>query len=501
MRFDGPSIDYEPVTPARRDRARVQEEFVEQEEWPSRDGDGAAENSSAVARSLRHRPAPPAPSGEERVLRRGHVLSYAVLFLYIVFIYFRPYEMFDSLAWMMPIVFWLGLATLVVFIPSQLVAEGTLTARPREVNLVLLLCLAGLLSIPFANDPSLAWEEFNWVFVKAILMFVVMVNAVRTPRRLKALLLLAISVGCVISVDAVNKYRLGQFDPNDEIGRVVGNIGGMFGNQNDMALHLVTMLPIVIALLLTTRNVIAKAVYAACALVMLMGNFVTFSRGAFLGLVASGAVMTWKLSRRNFPLAIAFIVVTAAASLVVMPGSYGSRVASILNPSGDASGFTRKQLLFDSIYVSLRHPLLGVGMGNSRSMLTRGQVSHNAYTQVASEMGLAAFTIYVMFMVTALKRLRQIERETFATRHGSRFYYLSIGLQVSLVCYMVTSFFLSVAYQWNVYFLVGYAVCFHRIYQSGLAAAAGTKAADAKGEARLSGDGETIRESSLAAAS
>jgi hypothetical protein len=31
---------------------------------------------------------------------------------------------------------------------------------------------------------------------------------------------------------------------------------------------------------------------------------------------------------------------------------------------------------------------------------------------------------------------------------------------------MVSSFFLSVPYVWNVYYLVGYAVCFRRIYES-----------------------------------
>jgi hypothetical protein len=31
---------------------------------------------------------------------------------------------------------------------------------------------------------------------------------------------------------------------------------------------------------------------------------------------------------------------------------------------------------------------------------------------------------------------------------------------------MVSSFFLSVAYAWNVYYLVGYAVCFRRIYEA-----------------------------------
>ena len=41
---------------------------------------------------------------------------------------------------------------------------------------------------------------------------------------------------------------------------------------------------------------------------------------------------------------------------------------------------------------------------------------------------------------------------------------LAIGLEAALVGYMVSSFFGAVAYQWYVYYLVGYAVCLHRIY-------------------------------------
>ncbi len=44
------------------------------------------------------------------------------------------------------------------------------------------------------------------------------------------------------------------------------------------------------------------------------------------------------------------------------------------------------------------------------------------------------------------------------------FYFLSIGLQASLVGFMFSSFFGAVAYQWYVYYLVGYAVCLHRLY-------------------------------------
>ena len=65
-----------------------------------------------------------------------------------------------------------------------------------------------------------------------------------------------------------------------------------------------------------------------------------------------------------------------------------------------------------------------------------------------------------------IDRLAVVARETFATRENSHFYYLALGLQASLLVFMVSSFFLSVAYGWNVYYLVGYAVCFRRMYES-----------------------------------
>ncbi|MEK6280177.1 MAG: hypothetical protein AABN95_07455, partial [Acidobacteriota bacterium] len=125
----------------------------------------------------------------------------------------------------------------------------------------------------------------------------------------------------------------------------------------------------------------------------------------------------------------------------------------------------RSELLTQSFMVALRHPLWGIGIGNFTQVSIRSLVSHNSYTQVGAEMGLVALLLYAMFMTASITRLRQIERETLFSTNGSRFYYLAVGLQASLVGYMVSSFFASVPYYWFIYYLVGYAVCFRRIYR------------------------------------
>ena len=400
------------------------------------------------------------PPAEHWVARRGHLVSYLGLFLFTAFVFFRPYELF-SIPALKEGALWLALFTLLAYIPSQFMAEGNITARPREVNLALLLLLAALLSVPLAISPAEAWDNF-YEFAKVILMFVVLVNVARTEWRFRGLILLAMTVTVMLSFAAFNDYRNGRLALGGE--RVKGLLGGLFDNPNDLALHFVTMVPIAVGLAFARRGPLMKLIYGLCAALFVAGIVVTFSRAGFLGLLAAAGVLAWKLGRRHRILVTALMVVSLGVFTVAMPGDYGLRVTSIFG--GDISGSVgaRRDLLWRSVVVALRYPITGVGLGNFYYRGAHDQVSHNAYTQVASEMGLAAFVVYVMFLVTPIRRLRRVERETFAEKGRGRFYYLSIGLQASIVGYMVSSFFASVAHLWYVYYIVGYSVCLRRLY-------------------------------------
>jgi hypothetical protein len=88
-----------------------------------------------------------------------------------------------------------------------------------------------------------------------------------------------------------------------------------------------------------------------------------------------------------------------------------------------------------------------------------------------------ALVCYLFFVFTPLRRMMRVEREALKSEgERGRFYYLAVGLQASLAGYLVSSFFASVAYLWYVYYLVGYAICFERIYRSELAAREATRA-------------------------
>jgi O-antigen ligase len=325
--------------------------------------------------------------------------------------------------------------------------------------MVLILLVLGLLSIPLATDKLLAWNSFV-EFLKVVAMFVVMVNVLRTRGRLRLLWLLILAASLVLSVNAIMDYRAGRMMLGGN--RIAGAIGGLFENPNDLALHMVTFLPIVIVLGLAAKNPFSKLVYWLAALTIVGGTVVTFSRGGFLGLLVVIATLSWRLVKQNRPIVIVVVGLLLAGFLVLAPGAYRDRISTTADDSANA----RTGELKRSLYITLRHPIVGVGMDNFVVFSNTAHATHNAYTQVSSEIGIPAAIIYVMFLIAAVKRVKGIPHPREMEGKKKELSYLAIGIHASLIGYMVTSFFASVAYLWYVYYLAAYAISVSRFWEA-----------------------------------
>lgn len=447
--------DYEPVTPSRQ-RERFQRPKAAGEAPQMRSAESTAEKDPET--TSREDSAIP---NETLLLKRGHSLTFLGLFLFTFLLYFRPYELIPSLSFLSKSALVVAIVTLALFVPTQLGLENRITAKLREVKLASALLVTGLLSIPLALEPARAWQSLV-EFFKVVVVFIMLVNVLRTEKRLRWLLLLVLSASCVVSFVALSDYATGNLVLQGK--RIAGFIGGMFSNPNDLALHLVTMIPISFALFLGARGPLNKTLYLVCSLLLIAGLVATFSRGGFLGFVFVIAFLGWKLARRNRVIFGAIALVLVVGAVAFAPSAYRSRIST----TDDESATARTDDLKRSILVAARHPLFGVGMDNYILYSNLNKATHNAYTQVAAEMGLAALLIYVWFLVSPFNGLRRLEQSTKSSRRKPAAYYLAVGLQASLIGYAVVSFFASVAFLWYVYYLVAYAVCLQRIHASAL---------------------------------
>src|ERR1700752_2142377 len=250
MRNKPEALDYEGVFPPKFSRTResaTPDSPLEPEVvfTPS----GAAALSSGAAAGI---PASVVPGKEKKpkpsfmeveagkwTRQRGHGLTFVCLFIFSIVLFLRPYELIPALSSFKSMAFYVGIVTLAVYAVSQLITQGNLTARPAEVNMVLLMGLAALLSIPMAIDSGEAWKEFSEVVIKTVLIFVVIVNVVRTEWRMRLLWFLILGVSIYLSVNVISDYQSGVFkigaaETNTQ--RVMGAIKGLFDNSKDLEL-------------------------------------------------------------------------------------------------------------------------------------------------------------------------------------------------------------------------------------------------------------------------
>jgi O-antigen ligase len=394
----------------------------------------------------------------------GHSWTYFVLFLFSAMVLFRPYELVPGLGFLSGTAFLFAIATLAIFLPSQIAVEGNPTVFTTEVKAILAMTLLALISIPIAKDSDLAWNRFNDPYIKAVVIFIVLVNVVRTRRRLMQMMWLSLGIGIYLSFSAINLYLEGKFSV--ESYRVAVDVGGMFGNPNEMAMHFVMMTPLVVALAIAADSKFKRIMYFAIGVLLVAANMVTYSRGGFLGLLACLGVLAWKLGRKHRLKVSIISLLVGGIAIIAAPGNYGLRMLSIFIPGLDAVGSSdqRKELLQRSLWVTARNPW-GIGIGNFPIVGVHNLQTHNAFTQVSSEIGVLGLAAYLTFMISPFRKLSAIERTLFEADNLNWFYYVSIGLQASIIGYMVSSFFASVAYNWFIYYLIAYAVAFRRIYR------------------------------------
>jgi O-antigen ligase len=332
---------------------------------------------------------------------------------------------------------------------------------------------------PFSVWMGGAVGTFTDLYAKVVLIFVLMVNVLTSPKRMEQFTWLLVIASGYIGGRAVLDYARGV--NLIEHGRVMGSVGGMFKNPNDLALNMVAVLPL--AALLTFRSIapLKRAAAALCAFLMVGAVVASQSRSGTLGLAAMGLILGLSMLKRK-PGLVFGLALAGVLALPLVPASYWQRVASITNNDLDQTGSraARSTLLRESVDAFAAHPLTGVGAGNFKvyNPEDREQAwheTHNVILQVASELGIGGLMIFIFLLGCAAYAPAQTRRLLRAARPGSRparhegsvppldpaeYDMLTLhaaALSAALAGWFVCALFASVAYHWTFYYLLALA--------------------------------------------
>jgi O-antigen ligase len=396
--------------------------------------------------------------------RGKHWLAFAGVYLFTLMLYARPNDLFPALG-DFPLVKIVAMSVLTIYVLSKGSSGGRLSVWTLEMTMLVVIAALGLLLMPIAASPKDSIDTLTDTYLKTVIIFILMVNLIDTRQRIFSLWKLVVVCGVALGAGAIKSYMNGEFTAQGL--RIEGLVGGMFENPNDLATALDLLLPFAVLLTLISKG-FARLFYLSCAAVLTIGVLVTLSRGGFLGLIASSSVLLWKLGRGRRLKTTLGAALICGILFAVMPGGYGARVATIFNTEQDQTGSAqlRRELMERAASIAINRPIVGVGMGNFHIYSIKEKEAHNAYLEIAAELGVMGLIAYLIVIFAPLRSLRRIERQTTGLRSKSEreMYWLSVSIQAAFIAYMVCSFFSSIQYLWHLYYTAAYAVALRQIH-------------------------------------
>jgi O-antigen ligase len=257
----------------------------------------------------------------------------------------------------------------------------------------------------------------------------------------------------------------------DANGRLTLEASGTIGNPNDLAAHLILLVPFILYIATDKKRnfVLRYALLApiAYAIWIILG---TGSRGGLIAIAVTFLFMLWRASiwRR-----IQVVIAAVALALIVpalMPPATLARLKSLFGEEHEEAGEskqTRSYLFRKSVVYTLEHPIFGVGpdqFGNYEGKMSmeigqRGEwhATHCAFTQVSSECGIPAMIFFMMGIGTALISVNRVWRQArqggYEDIANACYCYLA-----AMVGFMVAITFLANAYRFYLPAMIGLAI-------------------------------------------
>ena len=335
-------------------------------------------------------------------------------------------------------------------------SQGRLSfVKGGELKILAWLLLLSLISASYSVWPGGSIQYFLDFAWKDGVVFFLVANLLTSGERARKFCWAFVLFAAVNSFMGLQNWRSGSMMGGN---RIEGGFAGLASNPNDLGLLLDICLPLVWYSYRTAKTAVTRYM-ALLTIIAAAGTvIITFSRGAFLGLLVVAGLFAWKLGKGKRVQVFVLIAMLLPVTLAVLPEGYSDRVLSIFHSDLDETGSRdeRIRLMEAGVTSMIEHPF-GVGLGmNILSSVDSGagwHVIHNAYLQVGVEMGVLGFILYLLLIWKTYQGLTAIEQSAVRSEAD-----LAFAIRLSLIAYAVVGLFAPVAFNFYFFYLGGMAV-------------------------------------------
>jgi putative inorganic carbon (HCO3(-)) transporter len=333
------------------------------------------------------------------------------------------------------------------------------------VKVVIAFALWTCVTTAAAFLPELSLEMLEKV-MKILLMTLVTIMLVRSKEQLH--MLLYVMVGSL----AFYGVKGGLFTIRSGGGeRVWGPSGSFIHGNNEVALALVTIIPLMYYILRRQQNRWARWGVLGAMLLCGLAALGSYSRGALIG-IAAMVIVLWLRSPRKLKAGLIMAIVIPFA-ISFMPAKWTERMDTIKTYEEDGSAMGRINAWVMAFNLAKDDPLTGGGFITWTPAVfamyapdpTSVHVAHSIYFQVMGEHGFVGLALYLTLAFLTWRRAAWIRRTCRQKEDLAWASELASMIQVSLIGFGVGGAFLSLAYFDIPYYLMAMVVILGRVVE------------------------------------
>lgn len=317
----------------------------------------------------------------------------------------------------------------------------------------------------YALEPEVARADL-FERLKFAVIFVVVVNALRTDRQLRFYLLFLLT--CFMVYPARGTIQNYFFTNYNYHGRVVWNSN--YSNPNDLGALCGLAAGVALTFSYSVYYKLSRRVIAAmCALILVAIMLLTQSRGVAIGLVAGiGVGFVMAMFRRSRNIVIGVVLVMALS--LAVPTKVWDRLSGISKLTStstikeadkEGSAAERYEIQKTAWRIATDNPVLGVGLGNYPiankiySPRLGARDTHDTYLNLWAEAGLPGLLLWSAFVVSVLRSFHKSNRSPSKAGHGLQL----VWIERAVIGFLVSGIFGSYSAQTMPYLLLGVLSC------------------------------------------
>jgi O-antigen ligase len=269
-------------------------------------------------------------------------------------------------------------------------------------------------------------------------------------------LLFSIALGCLATEVWVRLFR--TIDSQGRTSLTFGTVA----NSNDYAAHLILIIPLLLWAAMSSKNFVFRVVAFMGVAYGYYLIVASASRGAFIALIVMMICILFMATSRQRIIGLFVTAAMLVSAIALAPSLAVQRILSYSAASTDStlealeSSQIRMQLLKDSVWLAITHPVLGVGPGQfsvveGRSANFAGRFglyyeAHNSFMTVASECGTPALILYLSGIVSSFLLLNKIFRKVASDPSSTDVRDAVVCLKAALLAYCTAITFVNFAY-------------------------------------------------------